>query len=93
MDRRLRETLLAEGWEERFSASGSRLEELASYYRNLGYEVRVEGLVQVAAEGSCTSCFEGAGADGPTGVIFTRAGARPLPEEDDLFDTTEGEGR
>jgi hypothetical protein len=82
----LRERLLAEGWEERFSASGTRLEELASYYRNLGYEVRVEDLAEVAAEGACVECFAQGGADGPTGVIFTRPCALPAAEQDDLFE-------
>lgn len=86
MDASLRERLLAEGWEERFSASGSRLQETADCYRSLGYEVRIEGLTEVAAEGTCTSCFAGPTSDGPTGVIFTRVGAAPLLGEEILFD-------
>ncbi|MHB0978964.1 MAG: 2Fe-2S iron-sulfur cluster-binding protein [Thermoleophilia bacterium] len=82
----LREQLLAEGWEERFSTAGGRLEETAEYYRSLGYDVRIEDAVEAAAAGSCTSCFTVPGAEGPVRVIFTRAGAAPLPAEEDLFE-------
>ena len=85
MDANLRRRLLDEGWEERFSASGSRLHETADFYRSLGYEVRIEEVVDVAAEGSCTTCFVEPTADGPTGVIFTRAGARAQLDEAELF--------
>jgi hypothetical protein len=86
MDPELRTLLLSEGWEERFSASGSRLEEAADYYRSLGYDVRVEGLADVAAEGTCTRCFAEPGAEGPAGVLFTRVAAVPPAGEDGLFD-------
>lgn len=82
----LREELLAEGWEERFSAAGERLEETVEYYRSLGYEVRVEDPVDVASAGSCTSCFVVPGAEGPARVIFTRASAGPHPVGEDLFE-------
>lgn len=85
MDASLRQRLLDDGWEERFSASGARLEELAAYYRSLGYEVRIEGLVDVASGVTCTQCFTVPGTDGPTGVLFTRVAAAPLLEEEDLF--------
>ena len=75
MNTTLRDRLLAEGWEERFSAAGARLEETAELYRSLGYEVRIEDVVESAADGACTSCFAVAGAEGPVGVIFTRGGA------------------
>jgi|GEM_PF-893639 len=85
MDSDLRQRLLDEGWEERFSASGKRLEEAAEYYRSLGYDVRIEGLVDVVSDATCTRCFSVPGSDGPTGVLFTRAAASPPFEEDDLF--------
>ena len=85
MDTDLRRRLLDEGWEERFSASGSRLQETADYYRSLGYEVRIEGLVDVADDGSCTACFAQPLADGPAGVIFTRGRVGSRGEEDELF--------
>lgn len=75
MNTDLRDRLLAEGWEERFSAAGARLKEAAELYLSLGYEVRIEDVVESAADGACTSCFGVAGAEGPVGVIFTRAGA------------------
>ena len=85
MDAGLRQGLLDEGWEERFSASGERLEEAAAEYRSLGYEVRVEGLVDVASGATCTQCFTVPMADGPTGVLFTRVAAAAPLEEEDLF--------
>jgi hypothetical protein len=85
MDSKLRQRLIADGWEERFSASGDRLDEVAVYYRSLGYEVRIEGLADVASGVTCTQCFTVPGADGPTGVLFTRVAAAPLLEEEDLF--------
>lgn len=85
MDQSLRQQLVDEGWEERFSSSGERLEEMAAYYRSLGYEVRIEGLTDVAAATSCTSCFGVPGAEGQVGVLFTRVGAAPFREEDELF--------
>ncbi|MHB1343229.1 MAG: hypothetical protein ACYCX3_02580 [Thermoleophilia bacterium] len=82
----LREQLLVDGWEERFSAAGSRLEETAEFYRALGYEVRIEDAVEAAAEGGCTSCFSVPGAEGPVRVIFTRASTASHPAEEDLFE-------
>jgi len=82
----LRNRLRAEGWEERFSAAGTRLEEAAEHYRSLGYEVRIEGIVESAEDGACTSCFGVVGADGPVGVIFTRGGIAAAQPEEDLFD-------
>lgn len=82
----LRDRLLADGWEERFSAAGGRLEETAEYYRSLGFEVRIEDAADVAADGSCTSCLTVSGAEGPARVIFTRAVAAPHPDEEDLFE-------
>lgn len=81
----LQRELAAEGWEERFTASGSRLAEAEAYYRSLGYEVRVEWLVDVAGAGRCTSCFAQPLADGPVGVIFTRGEPGAGAEEDDLY--------
>lgn len=85
MDSDLRQRLLDDGWEERFSASGERLEEVTAYYRSLGYEVRIEGLFDVASGVTCTQCFTVPGADGPTGLLFTRVAAAPLLEEEELF--------
>jgi hypothetical protein len=84
MNTGLRERLLAEGWEERFSAAGARLEETAELYRSLGYEVRVEDVVESAAVDACTTCFGVAGAEGPVGVIFTRRRPGSPQSEEDL---------
>jgi len=80
----LRERLLAEGWEERFSAAGGRLEEAAEFYRSLGFEVRIEDVAESASADACTSCFGVAGAEGPVGMIFTRGEGGSPPLEDDL---------
>jgi hypothetical protein len=84
MNTGLRERLRAEGWEERFSAAGARLEETAELYRSLGYEVRIEDVVESSAADACTSCFGVAGAEGPVGVIFTRRGPGSLQSDEDL---------
>jgi hypothetical protein len=81
----LREQLVAEGWQERFSAAGPRLQEAADYYESLGYEVRVEDLLDTAADEACTTCFVGDGIEGRVGVIFTR-GERAAVPDDDLFE-------
>ena len=81
----LRRRLLAEGWEERFSASGARVDEMAATYRSLGYEVRVEELSAVCDAASCTACFAVPGAEGPVRVLFTRRGSAPKAVEDELF--------
>lgn len=82
----LRDRLLADGWEERFSAAGDRVRETAEYYRTLGFEVRVEDVADVAAEDGCTSCFKVPGVDGPVRVVFTRAAGTPDPDEEELFE-------
>ena len=82
----LRERLLAEGWQERFSAAGTRLDEAAEYYASLGYEVRVEDIMDAAEASSCTTCFGVVGAEGPVRVIFTRGGPNESGAEDDLFE-------
>lgn len=86
MEPSLREMLLAEGWEERFSAVGARLDEAADYYRSLGFEVRIEQAVDAAAVGDCTICLGVEGVEGPMGVLFTRAATEAHLEEDDLFE-------
>lgn len=82
----LREKLEAEGWRERFTASGVRLEEMADYYRSLGYEVRMEDVEDVAGLLECTSCFTEPLAEGPVRVIFTRPGSEPVAEDDELYE-------
>jgi hypothetical protein len=82
----IRERLAAEGWEERFSAAGPRLLEAVEYYESLGFEVRVEDLMDAAEDGACTSCFVGDGAGGRVGVIFTRRPVAASPSDDGLFE-------
>ena len=82
----LRGRLEAEGWEERFSAAGARLQEAAEYYESLGYEVRIEDLVDSVEDGACTTCFAGVGAEGRVGVIFTRRARSEGAPGDELFE-------
>jgi len=78
-----RTEMIADGWEERFSVSGRRLDEVVSFYRSIGYEVRVVELGTGTGEGSCTTCFSESGVEGPVGLVFTRVGsARVLGEKD-----------
>ena len=63
------EKLKAEGWIERFTASGARLQEAIEAYRELEHEVKTVPVRELELEG-CTSCF-----DDPTDetvMIFTR---------------------
>ena len=69
MSSELVQRLKAEGWEERFTASGSRLNEAIETYRELGLEVKTVPVDELGLDG-CTSCF-----DDPadrTMMIFTR---------------------
>ena len=61
--------LKAEGWIERFTASGARLEEAIENYRMLGYEVRTIPVKELSENG-CTVCFEDESDE--TVMIFTR---------------------
>jgi hypothetical protein len=61
--------LKSEGWVERFTASGSRLEEAIDNYRRLGYEVKIIPVKELGGNG-CTACFEDESDD--TVMIFTR---------------------
>ncbi|MFH1373325.1 MAG: hypothetical protein ABII79_06000 [bacterium] len=61
--------LKSEGWVQRFTASGSRLQEAIENYRELGFEVKTIPAKELDPEG-CTICFEDETDD--TVVIFTR---------------------
>jgi hypothetical protein len=81
----LKQRLLDEGWQERFSASGARLNEAVEYYRSLGFEVRVEDIGAVSAGDACTSCFSTPALDGPVKVVFTRGQAEPDGQDEELW--------
>lgn len=49
-------SLLQEGWEYRFVASGQRLREVEELYSELGYEVRVESIPKEAFPEGCVEC-------------------------------------
>jgi hypothetical protein len=61
--------LKAEGWIQRFTASGTRLEEAIENYRMLGYEVKTIPVKELGEDG-CTVCFEDENDE--TVMIFTR---------------------
>jgi hypothetical protein len=69
MGSELVDRLKAEGWVERFTASGARLREAIETYRQLGMEVKIVPINELGLDG-CTTCF-----DDPadrTMMIFTR---------------------
>jgi hypothetical protein len=70
MNSELADKLKAQGWEERFTASGARLEEALETYRELGLEVKTVPVNELGLDG-CTTCFDDP-AD-KTMMIFTRA--------------------
>ena len=61
--------LKSEGWVQRFTASGPRLQEAIENYRMLGYEVKTIPIKELDLNG-CTVCFEDESDD--TVMIFTR---------------------
>lgn len=65
--------LKSEGWVQRFTASGSRLQEAIENYRMLGFEVKTIPIKELGGNG-CTVCFEDETDD--TVVIFTRKKSR-----------------
>jgi len=75
------ETLRSEGWEPRFSASGSRLDEAIENYKNLGYEIKTVPIKELIADG-CKICFDDE--SDQSAMIFTRISDDA--KKDDLFD-------
>jgi hypothetical protein len=69
MGSELADRLRAEGWLERFTASGVRLKEAVESYRELGLEVKTVPVNQLGLN-ACTTCFDDP-AD-QTMMIFTR---------------------
>ncbi|UCC44264.1 MAG: hypothetical protein JSU65_14340 [Candidatus Zixiibacteriota bacterium] len=65
----LADKLRAEGWKERFTASGTRLREAIEEYRALGFEVKTVPVKELGADG-CTVCFDDE--NDATEMIFTR---------------------
>ncbi|MFH1893835.1 MAG: hypothetical protein ABIK83_14275 [Candidatus Zixiibacteriota bacterium] len=61
--------LKSEGWVQRFTASGSRLQEAIENYRMLGYEVKTIPAKELD-QNDCSVCFEDENDD--TVMIFTR---------------------
>ncbi len=49
-------SLLQEGWEYRFVASGQRLRETEELYSELGFEVRAESIPPEAFPEGCEEC-------------------------------------
>ena len=69
MGSELVDRLKAEGWVERFTASGARLTEAVDTYRELGLEVKTVPVNKLGLIG-CTTCFDDPADE--TMMIFTR---------------------
>jgi hypothetical protein len=69
MSNALLEKLMAEGWQQQFTASGDRLQEALDNYRWLGYEVKTVPVRELGCDG-CTICFDDENDD--TVLILTR---------------------
>ncbi|OGQ82163.1 MAG: hypothetical protein A3F90_09980 [Deltaproteobacteria bacterium RIFCSPLOWO2_12_FULL_60_19] len=78
--------LAKQGWTKRFSASGSRLEETAEFYKATGFEVHLEPAR--AEDFACPECHPQSPASTIEGyyVIYTRpqrgAGGGPTPDDE-----------
>ncbi len=59
----------AEGWQQRFTASGARLREAIANYNEIGFEVKTIPVKELITNG-CTFCLEDETDD--TVMIFTR---------------------
>jgi len=59
----------AEGWQQRFTASGARLREAIDNYSEMGFEVKTIPVKELATNG-CTICLEDENDD--TAMLFTR---------------------
>jgi len=67
---------IAEGWLYRFTAGAARTEEAIALYRELGYEVVADAVVEEGFAAECRSCAAG----GSTlTAIYTRRSGDHLP--------------
>ncbi len=48
-----------QGWQRQFTTDEPRLSEAVEFYRELGYEVRLEVPTEEEVLGNCGVCFEG----------------------------------
>ncbi|UCC25138.1 MAG: hypothetical protein JSU98_15645 [Gemmatimonadales bacterium] len=65
---------IAEGWEHRFVATGDRVEEMVTLYRELGFEVVTDPVHREGMDEGCLTCFSG-GLE--YRAIYTRRRKRP----------------
>lgn len=61
--------LEADGWTQRFTASGPRLQEAIETYQGLGFEVKTVPVKEMGGN-DCSVCFENA--NDKSVMIFTR---------------------
>jgi len=61
--------MIAEGWQQRFSASGARLHEAITNYNELGFEVKTIPMKELTGDG-CAVCLDEENDD--TMMLFTR---------------------
>jgi hypothetical protein len=72
--------LKAEGWQERFTASGPRLQEAIDNYHSLGLDVKLVPAKELISDG-CHVCFDDDNDE--TVMIFTRKAT--TPEDVDFY--------
>ena len=73
--------LAAVGWQQRFSASGTRLTEAIEEYRGIGFEIKTIPVTELPPS-ECSICFEDE--TDQSVMIFVRPAASPVADE--LFD-------
>ena len=78
MDSDVVEKLKAQGWIERFTASGDRLREAAENYRSLGFAVKTVPVREMAGD-ECSACFEDE--NDATMLILTRPASSPKDDK------------
>ena len=73
--------MTAEGWQQRFTASGTRLNEAIDNYRQLGFEVQTIPVKELISDG-CDVCFDDESDE--SFMIFTKKTGKIV--KDDLYD-------
>ena len=72
------EKLKAQGWIERFTASGDRLREATENYRSLGFAVKTVPVREMTGD-ECSVCFEDE--NDATMLILTRPASSPKDDK------------
>lgn len=78
---RTADDLLREGWTRRTVADGDRLREIAAFYEELGYEVRLLPAGEEDVDEACRACLGPGGAE-EARVVYTRQSRKRNAYED-----------